>query len=172
MINAFSHQQYVGLQLQDPTKTVVHIFDLDDTLTLKPNGFDNTGMSKDEFFDASRAFTPDPGITWLLRFLHSKGDAIAVCTARPPERLCQSYQWLRKWLLPVDVLMLSTGRSPSGMAKQHMLKHLRRKYNRIGTMVDDSPYNVQGARLQKVGAIHVVKNEVYWDANPEVVLKV
>ena len=172
MINAFSHQQYVGLQLQDPTKTVVHIFDLDDTLTLKPDGFDNTGMSKDEFFDASRAFTPDPGITWLLRFLHSKGDAIAVCTARPPERLCQSYQWLRKWRLPIDVLMLSTGQSPSGMAKQHMLKHLRRKYNRIGTMVDDSPYNVQGARLQKVGAIHVVKNKDYWDANPEVVLKV
>ena len=172
MINAFSHPQYVGLQRTAPTKNVVHVFDLDDTLTIKPEGFDNTGMSKEDFFDASRDFTPDMAITWLLRFLHSKGDAIAVCTARPPERLSESYQWLRKWRLPCDVLMLSTGQSPSGMAKQHMLKHLRRKYNRVGTMVDDSPYNVQGARLQKVGAIHVIKNSEYWEANPEVVLKV
>ena len=172
MIKTIKHPQYVGLQLKEPTKSVVHIFDLDDTITSKPEGFDNTGMSKDEFFDASRDFTPDMDITWLLRFLHSKGDAIAVCTARPPERLTESYHWLRKWRLPVDVLMLSTGRSPSGMAKQHMIKHLRRKYNRIGTMIDDSQYNVQGARLQKVGAIHVVKNEAYWRNNPEVVLKV
>ena len=39
-------------------------------------------------------------------------------------------------------------------------------------MVDDSPYNIRGARLQKIGAIHVLKNEAYWSANPEVVLKV
>lgn len=172
MINAFSHPEYVGLQLTAPTKTVVHIFDLDDTITVKPDNFNNIGMTKDEFFDASRSFTPDQQITWLLRFLHSKGDAIAVCTARPAERLCESYQWLRRWRIPFDVLMLSTGQSPSGMAKQHMIKHLRSKYNRIGTMVDDSPYNVRGARLQKIGAIHVLKNEAYWDENPEIVLKV
>ena len=172
MINAFSHQQYVGLQLQPPTKKVVQIFDMDDCLTIKPKGFDNTGMSKDEFFDASRDFTPDQAITWLLRFLHSKGDAMAVCTARPADRLCETYQWLRKWRLPCDVLMLSTGRSPSGMAKQHMLKYLRRQYKRIGTMVDDSPYNVRGARLQKIGAIHVLKNETYWNNNYELVTKV
>ena len=39
--------------------------------------------------------------------------------ARPPERLCESYQWLMKWRIPFDALMLSTGRLPSGMAKQH-----------------------------------------------------
>ena len=119
-----------------------HIFDLDDTLTLKPQGFDNTGMSKDEFFDASRAFSSDERVAYLARFLASRGDAIAVCTARPSERLCESYQWLMKWRIPFDALMLSTGRLPSGMAKQHMLKYLRRQYKRIGTMVDDSPYNV------------------------------
>ena len=132
---------------------------LDDTLTLKPQGFDNTSMSKDEFFDASRAFPSDERVAYLARFLASRGDAIAVCTARPSERLCESYQWLRKWRIPFDVLMLSTGVAPSGMAKQHMIKYLRRQYKRIGTMVDDSPYNVRGARLQKIGAIHVRKNE-------------
>ena len=63
MINAFSHPQYVGLQRTAPTKNVVHVFDLDDTITVKPEGFDNTGMSKDDFFDASRKFTPDQQIT-------------------------------------------------------------------------------------------------------------
>ena len=145
---------------------------LDDTLTVKPHGFDNSGMSKDEFFDASRAFAPDPHVSWLLRFLASHGDAIAICTARPPERLCESYQWLRRWRIPFDALMLSTGRIPSGMAKQHMIKHLRRKYRRFGTMFDDSVYNIQGARLQKVGAVHILKNEAYWTAHPEVVTKV
>jgi len=172
MLTAFTHDHYVGLQCQPASKNVVHIFDLDDTLTIKPDGFDNSGMSKDEFFDASRAFAPDPAITWLVRFLASRGDAIAVCTARPSERLCESYQWLRKWRIPFDVLMLSTGRSVSGMAKQHMIKHLRTQYNRIGTMIDDSPYNIRGARLQKIGAIHVLKNCKYWDANFELVTKV
>ena len=58
------------------------------------------------------------------------------------------------------------------MAKQHMLKYLRRQYKRIGTMVDDSPYNVRGARLQKIGAIHVCKNDAYWANNFELVTKV
>ena len=171
-MQAFNHYQYVGIQRQPPTKNIVHIFDLDDTLTRKPDGFDNTGLSKDEFFDASVDFPPDHRIEWLLRFLANKGDAIAVCTARPPERLCQSYEWLRKWRIPFDVLMLSTGNSPSGMAKQHMIKRLKADYGLVGTMIDDSPYNVQGARLQKIGAIQVSKNDRYWEANPEVVLKV
>ena len=171
-MQAFNHLHFVGIQRLAATKTVVHVFDLDDTLTLKPEGFDNTGLSKDEFFDASRAFPSDERVAYLARFLASRGDAIAVCTARPAERLCESYQWLRKWRIPFDALMLSTGRLPSGMAKQHMLKYLRRQYKRIGTMVDDSPYNVRGARLQKVGAIHVLKNEAYWANNFELVTKV
>ena len=171
-MQAFNHLHYVGIQRLAATKTVVHVFDLDDTITIKPQGFDNTGMSKDEFFDASRSFAPDARVTWLLRFLAERGDAIAICTARPAERLTESYHWLRKWRIPFDVLMTSTGRIPSGMSKQFMLKYLRRQYKRIGTMFDDSPYNVQGARLQKVGAIHIRKNDEYWAANPEVVLKV
>ena len=171
-MQAFNHLHFVGIQRLAATKSVVHVFDLDDTLTLKPQGFDNTGLSKDEFFDASRAFPSDERVAFLARFLASRGDAIAVCTARPAERLCESYQWLMKWRIPFDVLMLSTGRTTSGMAKQYMLKYLRRQYKRIGTMVDDSPYNVRGARLQKIGAIHVLKNETYWDNNFELVTKV
>ena len=93
-MQAFKHEHFVGIQRLAPTKKVVHIFDLDDTLTLKPDGFDNTGMTKDEFFDASRSFTSDERVAFLARFLAERGDAIAVCTARPAERLCESYQWL------------------------------------------------------------------------------
>jgi hypothetical protein len=171
-MQAFKYEHFVGIQRLAPTKTVVHVFDLDDTLTLKPMGFDNTGLSKDQCFDASRAFPSDERVAFLARFLASRGDAIAVCTARPADRLCESYQWLMKWRIPFDALLLSTGRTTSGMAKQHMLKYLRRQYKRIGTMVDDSPYNVRGARLQKIGAIHVLKNEAYWANNFELVTKV
>ena len=171
-MQAFNHKHFVGIQRLPATKKVVQCFDLDDCLTIKPDGFDNTGLSKDEFFDASRSFPSDERVAFLARFLASRGDAIAVCTARPPERLCESFQWLLKWRIPFDALLLSTGRLPSGMAKQHMLKYLRRQYKRIGTMVDDSPYNVRGARLQKIGAIHVLKNETYWANNFELVTKV
>ena len=171
-MQAFNHLHFVGIQRLAATKTVVHVFDMDDTITMKPRGFNNKGMSKDDFFDASRSFAPDLRVTWLLRFLARHGDAIAICTARPPERLCETYAWLRKWRIPFDVLMTSTGVLPSGMAKQYMLKHLRHQYKRIGTMFDDSPYNVKGARLQKVGAVHIRKNCEYWDAHPEYIVKV
>ena len=172
MINAFNHTEYVGIQRLPVNKRVVHIFDLDDTLSIKPDGIANAGMTKDQFFDAARDFTSDERVTWLTRLLVKQGDAIAVCTARPPDRLCESYQWLRKWRIPFDVLMLSTGQSASGIAKQHMIKYLRRKYNRVGTLFDDSIYNVRGARLQNIGAIHIPKNEDYWNAHPELVTKV
>ena len=171
-MQAFKHLHFVGIQRTAPEKPVVHIFDLDDSLTLKPEGFDNTGLTKDEFFDAARDFTPDEKVSWLLRWLHEQGDAIAVCTARPPERLTESFEWLRKWRIPFDVIMLSTGVLPSSMSRQHMIKYLREEYNCVGTMYDDSPYNIQGARLQGVGAVHIPKNEDYWNANPEVVTKV
>ena len=101
-MQAFNHLHFVGIQRLAATKTVVHVFDLDDTLTIKPQGFDNTGMSKDEFFDASRSFAPsDERVAYLARFLASRGDAIAVCTARPSERLCESYQWLQEVAYPL-----------------------------------------------------------------------
>ena len=172
MITSFKHPEYVGIQRLPANKKVVHIMDLDDTLSIKPDGIANARMTKDQFFDAARNFTSDERVAWLARLLAKQGDAIAVCTARPPDRLCESYQWLRRWRIPFDVLMLSTGQSASGMAKQHMIKHLRRKYNRVGTLFDDSQYNVRGARLQKIGAIHILKNADYWAANPELVTKV
>ena len=172
MIKSFKHAEYVGIQRLAVNKQVVQLFDLDDCLSIKPDSIANASMTKDEFFDAARNFPSDEKVAWLARFLAQKGDAIAVCTARPPERLCESYQWLRRWRIPFDVLMLSTGNSVSSSAKQHMIKHLRRKYNRVGTLFDDSIYNVKGARLQKIGAIHILKNESYWTANPELVTKV
>ena len=172
MITAFNHEHFVGIQRLPTADKVVHIFDMDDTITKKPDGFDNTGMSKDDFFDASRHFAPDTAVTWLLKYLANRGDAIAICTARPPERLSESYQWLRKWNIPFDVLMLSTGQLVSGMAKQHMIKYLQKQYRRVGTMFDDSPYNIEGARLQNVPAVHIRKNCEYWDAHPELITKV
>jgi len=172
MIKSFKHAEYVGIQRLPINKQVVHIFDLDDTLSLKPEWIANTTMTKDQFFDAARDFPSDEKVAWLARFLVKRGDAIAVCTARPAERLCESYQWLMRWRIPFDVLMLSTGNSVSSSSKQHMIKYLRRKYNRVGTLFDDSIYNVKGARLQNIGAIHIPKNEPYWTANPELVEKV
>ena len=163
---------YTGIQLNPACKsTIVHAFDLDDTLTIKPDGFDNTGMSKDDFFDASRDFLPDYRIVDLLKILHRSGDAIAVCTARPADRLIETCNWLRKHRIPVDCIMLSNGRDCSGNTKQLMLKYLRRSYRMVGTLIDDCPYNCEGARLQRIKRIHVLKNEAYWAANPEHVTK-
>ena len=68
--------------------------------------------------------------------------------------------------------MLSTGVEASNSAKQHMIKYLRQEYNSVGTMYDDSIYNIEGARLQGVSAIHIPKNEAYWNLHPETVVKV
>ena len=151
---------------------IVHAFDLDDTLTLKPAGFDNTGMSKDEFFDASRDFEPDDRVVDLLRLMYRFGDAIAICTARPSDRLVESYNWLRKWRIPFNCILVSNSPECSGIAKQHMLKYLRKQYRMVGTLIDDSPYNIEGARLQRIKRIHVLKNCKYWAEHPEVVVKV
>lgn len=173
MITSISHQQYVGIKRTQASKsTIVHAFDLDDTLTLKPVGFDNTGLTKDEFFDASRSFGADQAISDLARMLYNWGDHIAICTARPPDRLTESWQWLVKHKIPFNVLMTSTGHQCSGIAKQHMLKYLRREYRMVGTLVDDSPYNIRGARLQRISSIHVCKNDEYWEAHPEYIHKV
>ena len=171
-MQGISTNNYVGIQRTVPNKSrIVHAFDLDDTITMKPAGFNNIGMTKDEFFDASREFEPDDRVVDLLRMMYRWGDAIAICTARPADRLVESYNWLRKWKIPFDAILVSNSKECSGMTKQHMLQYLRKQYRMVGTLIDDSPYNIEGARLQGTGRIHVLTNCAYWDANPEVVTK-
>jgi len=172
-MKGLSSTHFVGIQRVAPSKTqIVHAFDLDDTITIKPEGFDNTGMTKDEFFDASRDFVPDERVVYLLRLMKRLGDAVAICTARPSERLTESYAWLTKWRIPFDVIMVSNDKQASGITKQYMLKQLRKDYRMVGTLIDDSPYNIEGARLQRIKRIHVLKNCAYWEAHPEVVTKI
>ena len=150
----------------------VHLIDMDDTLTLKPEGFNNVGLTKEEFFEKSYYFEPNPSVTYLLDLMRQWGDAIAICTARPVSLIQETMDWLVGNGIDFDSILHSTGIVPSSIAKQFMIKDLRRTYDRIGTMIDDSPYNVKGARLQHVGAILLETNSQYWDANPEVVYKV
>jgi len=171
-MKGISTSDYAGIQLTKPCKSrIVHAFDHDDTLTIKPQGFDNTGMSKDEFFDASRNFQPDWRVVDLLKLLHRSGDAIAICTARPADRLVETLNWLRTYRIPVDCIMLSKGTDVSGNTKQKMLKYLHKRYRFCATLIDDSPYNIEGARLQGTARIHVLKNEAYWATHPEIVTK-
>jgi len=172
-MQGINNNHYVGIQRTTPSKSrIVHAFDLDDTITMKPPAFNNLGMTKEEFFDASREFSPDNRIVDLLRMMYRWGDAIAICTARPADRLVESYNWLRKWNIPFDAILVSNSKESSGITKQHMLRHLRKKYRMVGTLIDDSPYNIEGARLQRIKRIHVLKNCEYWANNPEVVTKV
>ena len=67
--------------------------------------------------------------------------------------------------------MLSTGKEPSGIAKQAMLQKLKQDYRMVGTLFDDSPYNIHGAQLQGVDAVYLANNDPYWEANPERVYK-
>jgi FMN phosphatase YigB (HAD superfamily) len=168
----FAGDMFEGIELTTPDKRrVVQAFDVDDTLTLKPDNFDNTGMTKDEFFDAARSFPADKAVVELAQLLASKGDAIAIATARPAERLQETIDWLRRHNVPFDQIMLSTGTEVSGVAKQAMLQKLQDDYRMVGTLFDDSPYNVKGARLQGIDAIHLNKNAPYWNAHPERVYK-
>ena len=172
MIKSICSKHFVGIILVEPSKShIVHVYDMDDTLTVKPDNFNNIGISSSEYFDAARHFAPDEAIVDLLRLQHRLGDRIAIATARPPERLIETYQWLIKYEIPFDVLMHSTGLITSGIAKQHMLKHLRKSYRMVGTLVDDSPWNIEGARLQRIKRIHVRKNCSYWADHPEIVVK-
>ena len=129
-------------------------------------------MTKDQFFDAARDFPADQAVVDLLRLLHSKGDRIAIATARPAERLTETFQWLKRNKIPFDQIILSTGTQPSGIAKQAMLQKLQDDYRMVGTLVDDSPYNIEGAQLQGIDAIHVRKNDEYWAQHPEKVYKI
>ena len=166
----FAGDLFAGLELRPADKqSVVHAFDVDDTLTRKPDGFDNTGMTKEQFFDAAREFPADEAVVELAQLLASKGDRIAIATARPAERLLETIEWLQKNNVPFDQIMLSTGVEPSGVAKQAMLQKLQDDYRMVGTLFDDSPYNIQGAAIQGVPAVHLRKNDEYWAAHPETV---
>ena len=164
----FAGDLFEGMELVLPDKRkIVQAFDVDDTLTMKPNNFDNTGLTKDQFFDAARDFPADPAVVDLAQLLHSKGDAISIATARPAERLLETIDWLQKNDVPFDNIMLSNGREASGVAKQEMLQSLKDKYRMVGTLFDDSPYNIEGAALQGISAVHLRKNDPYWEAHPE-----
>ena len=148
-------------------EAVVHVFDVDASLTTKPDGFTNIGMTKDQFFDAARDFPSNEGVAYLARLLYSKGDKIAIATARPVNRMNETIDWLDHHNIPYDTVMLSRGIEPSGVTKQAMLQQLQLDYRMVGTMVDDSPYNIEGARIQGVDTIELKTNSEYWDANPE-----
>ena len=166
----FAGDLFAGMELKPADKNaIVHAFDVDDTLTRKPEGFDNTGMTKDQFFDAARDFPADDAVVELAQMLASKGDRIAIATARPAERLEETIEWLQRNNVPFDQIMLSTGAEPSGVAKQAMLQKLQDDYRQVGTLFDDSPFNIQGAQYQGIDAVHLRKNDDYWNAHPEVV---
>ena len=166
----FAGDLYAGQELVPPDKSkVVHALDVDDTLTRKPEGFDNTGLTKSEFFDAARGFPADQAVVELAQLLAAKGDRIAIATARPAERLQETIEWLQRNNVPFDQIMLSTGGEPSGVAKQAMLQKLQDDYRMVGTLIDDSPYNIQGAQMQGIEGIHLRKNDEYWKQHPETV---
>ena len=169
-VRRFAGDLFVGQQMRPADKrAVVHAFDVDDTLTRKPDGFDNTGLTKDEFFDAARDFPADSAVVELAQMLHEKGDRIAIATARPAERLQETIEWLQRNNVPFDQIMLSTGGEVSGVAKQAMLQKLQDDYRMVGTLFDDSPYNIEGAAMQGVSGVHLRKNDEYWAAHPETV---
>ena len=166
----FAGDLFKGAELVPPDKSkVVQVFDVDDTITMKPEGFDNTGLTKDQFFDAARDFPADPTVVELAQLLHSKGDRIAIATARPAERLEETIAYLNKHKVPFDQIMLGTGGEVSGVAKQAMLQKLQDDYKMVGTLFDDSPYNIEGAAMQGISGVHLRKNDDYWAQHPETV---
>jgi len=168
MIKRIGSDLFRGVSMTPPDKSqVVHIFDVDDTLTRKPDEFDNTNMTKDEFFDAARDFPAQQAVVELAQMFSRMGDAIAIATARPIERLDETIAWLREHNVPFNTVMLSLGGEPSSICKQAMIQKLQKDYLQVGVLIDDSIYNVEGAKLQGVSTIHLRTNDEYWDAHPE-----
>ena len=99
--------------------------------------------------------------------MHAKGDRIAIATARPADRLLKKQSTGYKNDVPFDQIMLSTGAEPSGVAKQAMLQKLQDDYRMVGTLFDDSPYNIEGAAMQGIEGVHLRKNDEYWAQHPE-----
>ena len=173
LLERIAGERFVGLRRNSPCKnTVVHAFDHDDVLTMKPQGFDNTGLTKDDFFDASRSFPPNTAVLELIQMLVASGDRIAIATARPPERLQETIEWLDEYNVPFDSIMHSNGDEPSGVVKQEMLLRLQDDYKEVATLFDDSIYNCEGARLQGITAVHLKTNEQYWKEHPESIYRV
>ena len=167
----FAGELLEGMLINAPNKNqVVQVFDVDSTLTKDPDVLPPI-KSKDHYFDLARDFEANEAVADLARLLHSKGDAIAVATARPAERLLETLEWLQRNNIPVDQVMLSNGKTTSGIAKQEMLRKLQDDYKMVGTLFDDSPYNIQGAKLQGIDAVHLRTNDKYWEQHPETVLK-
>ena len=168
MVKPIGSDLFRGVQITPPNDSVVvHIIDVDDTLTRKPDGFDNTNMTKDEFFDAARDFPAQQAVVELAQMLHSMGDAIAIATARPISRLQETIDWLRQHNVPFDTVMLSLGGEPSSICKQAMIQRLQKHYRKVGVFIDDSIYNIEGAHLQGVSTIHLRTNDEYWNQHPE-----
>ena len=173
MLQKIAGERFVGLRRNSPCKnTPVHVFDVDDTLTRKPDGFDNTGLTKDDFFDASREFPAQQAVLELAQMLAADGDRIAIATARPPERLTETIAWLDKHNVPYDQVLHSNGDEPSGVVKQEMLLYLQEQYQQVATLFDDSPFNIEGAKLQGINAVHLRTNDEYWSNHPEYIYRV
>ena len=165
----FSGLYYVGAAIRKADKdTRVFVFDMDSTLTYDPDRSIKY-ESKDEYFDVARSFPPNKRLANYARFFASRGHSIVIATARPPERLAESIEWLVQHDIPFDQIMLSTGEVPSSLAKQSMLKDLKSYYKSVECLYDDSPYNIEAAELQGVYGRHVATNCAYWEANPEIV---
>ena len=168
----FAGDLFAGAELTPADKQkVVHAFDVDSTLTDNPYGPMPVITGKDHYFDLARDFPANEAVADLARMLHAKGDAIAIATARPAERLQETMDWLRRNNIPADQVILSSGKEASGVAKQAMLQKLQDDYKMVGTLFDDSPYNIEGAGLQGVDAVHLRTNDAYWNQHPEKVWK-
>ena len=167
----FAGELLEGMLINAPNKNqVVHAYDVDSTLTRDPDVLPPI-KSKDHYFDLARNFGVNEAVADLARLQYSKGDAIAIATARPAERLLETIDWLQRNNIPFDQIMLSNGKATSGIAKQEMLRKLQDDYKLVGTLYDDSPFNIQGARLQGIDAVHLRTNDQYWNSHPETVVK-
>ena len=169
MYKQFSGLYYVGAAIRKADKdTRVFVFDLDSTLTYDPDRTIHYS-SKAEYFDAARSFGPNMRMANYARYFNSRGFSVVIATARPPERLAESIEWLTSNDIPFDQIMLSTGEVPSSLAKQSMLKDLKSYYKSVECLYDDSIYNIKGAELQGVPGKLIATNCEYWRNNPEVV---
>ena len=164
----FAGDLFKGAELTPADKqAIVHAFDVDSTLTADPYGPQPVITGKDHYFDLARDYPANEAVADLARMLHAKGDKIAIATARPAERLEETIDWLNKHNIPHDQVLLSTGAEPSGVAKQAMLQKLQDDYKQVGTLFDDSPYNIEGAKMQGIDAVHLRTNDDYWNQHPE-----
>ena len=164
----FASDLFKGAELTPADKQkIVQVFDVDSTLTQDPYGPQPVITGKDHYFDLARDYPPNEAVADLARMLHEKGDAVAIATARPAERLQETMEWLKRNNIPFDQIMLSTGGEPSGVAKQAMLQKLQDDYKQVGTLFDDSKFNIEGAHMQGIDAVHLRTNDEYWDQHPE-----